>query len=62
MDQDLYEADEANTLHVRLASSSTFTSKASSRAAHLHPTDADMDVLSLVRPHSLPYKTPRTKY
>jgi hypothetical protein len=47
MDQDLDEADGAETLRVRLASSGTSTSKAPTRA-HLHPADADMDVLSLV--------------
>ena len=48
MDQDLYEADEANTPRVRLASSSTSTSKVPSRAAQPYPADVDMDVLSLV--------------
>jgi len=48
MDQDLYEADEAVTPRVRLASSSTSISKVPSRAAHRFPADVDMDVLSLV--------------
>ena len=48
MDQDLYEADEADTLRVRLASSSTSKSTVPSRAAQPYPADGDMDVLSLV--------------
>lgn len=52
MDQDLDEADGAETLHtrVRLASS---TSKAPPRVPLL-PADADMDVFSLVRLLPLP--------
>jgi hypothetical protein len=49
MDQDLDEAGESDTLRVRLAPSSTSTSKAPSRAHLLQTADADMDVLSLVR-------------
>jgi hypothetical protein len=43
MDQDLHEADDADTLRVRLSSS-----KVPSRAPHTHPADVDMDVISLV--------------
>jgi hypothetical protein len=51
MDQDLYEADDADTPRVRLASSSTSRSKVPSRAAHPYPADVDMDVISLVSLH-----------
>jgi hypothetical protein len=46
MDQDLYEADEADKFHVRLSSTGTSTSKVPSRGTH--GADVDMDVLSLV--------------
>lgn len=52
MDQDLYEADEADTLRVRLASSSTSRSKVPSRATHPYPVDVDTDVLSLNHIHA----------
>lgn len=62
MDQDLYEADEADKFHVRLSSSGPSTSKVPSRAAH--GADVDMDVLSLVRLPVLPQtnNTNKTRY
>jgi hypothetical protein len=59
MDQDLDGTDEAKTLRVRLASSNTSKPKATSRA-DLHPADADMDVLSLVRCVPFPISFPET--
>ena len=52
MDQDLDmdEADAAATLHARVRIASSAPTKASHRPQHLPPADADMDVLSLVRP------------
>jgi hypothetical protein len=59
MDQDLYEADEADALRVRLSSSGTSTAKVPSRAAHPYPgADVDMDVLSLVCLPSIKILTP----
>ena len=61
MDQDLDmdEADAAATLHARVRIASSAPTKAPHRPQHLPPADADMDVLSLVRPvPSLPSPLP----
>jgi hypothetical protein len=61
MDQDLCEADEADTPRVRLAPSNASTSKVPSRAAHPYPADVDMDVLSLVSLYSINPQTNNNK-
>ena len=51
------ETDAADTLHKRVRIASSTAPKASHRPAQLIPTDADMDVLSLVRPPNIFFRS-----